>query len=117
MRLLLNWILSALVLLLVAHIVPGFEVRSFWSALLAVLVIGFINATLGFLLKLVTLPLSVLTLGIFWFVINAVMLELAAYLVPGFRITHFSAAFIGAILLTIINLVLRAVLRPEAENR
>src|SRR3954471_22458563 len=78
MRLILNWILSALSLMIVAHLVSGFELSSFWSALFASLVIGSANATLGLILKIVTFPLTIVTFGIFWFVINALMLRLAA---------------------------------------
>jgi putative membrane protein len=69
-------------------------------------VIGLLNATLGFLLKIITLPLGILTLGLFFLVINALMLELAARLVPGFYVKSFGAAFIGAIILAILHMVL-----------
>ena len=78
MRLLLNWVLSALAVWIVAQIVPGVQVSGALAALIAALAIGFINATIGFVLKIVTLPLTLLTLGLFWFVINALMLELAS---------------------------------------
>ena len=71
LRLIVHWLLSALALVIVAHIVPGFYVSGIKAALIAALVIGFINATLGAFLKLITLPLTIVTLGIFWFVINA----------------------------------------------
>ena len=74
MRLLLHWLLSALALLIVARVVPGFYVRDLTTALWAAVIIGLINATIGALLKLLTLPLTILTLGIFWIVINALML-------------------------------------------
>lgn len=107
MRHLINWFLSALAVWVVAQFVPGFHVSGVAAALIAALVIGFVNATLGALLKLITLPLTVLTLGIFWFVINALMLELASKLVPGFRIDTFLAAFEGAIVLSLVNMLLR----------
>ena len=107
MNLLLNWLLSTVALLLVTWIVPGFEISSFWSALLAAVVIGIINATIGFILKILTFPLTIVTIGLFWFVINALMLKLAAGLVPGFRINGFLPAFLGAIVLSIINLLFR----------
>ncbi|MGB7553932.1 MAG: phage holin family protein, partial [Candidatus Korobacteraceae bacterium] len=66
MRLLLNWLLSAISLLIVSKVVPGFYVQGFKAALIAALVIGLVNATLGLLLKLITLPLTLVTLGIFW---------------------------------------------------
>ncbi len=110
-HLLVLWLLSALALLLVAHIVPGFEIASFGSALIAALVVGFLNATLGLLLKVLTLPLSLLTLGIFFFVVNAIILLVASAMVPGFHIRGFFAAFLGAIVLTLIHLALRLVVR------
>ncbi len=113
MRLLLNWILSAVALLVVARVVPGFAVAGIAAALLAAAVIGLVNATLGLVLKVVTFPLTVLTLGIFWFVINALMLELAAALVPGFYVRGFGAAFLGAIVLSLVNLLFRAMLPKE----
>jgi putative membrane protein len=108
-RLLLNWLLSALALWIVANVVPGFHLSGAAAALIAALVIGFVNATLGFFLKVVTFPFIVLTLGIFWIVINAVMIELASVLVPGFRVDSFGAAFWGAIVLSLVNMLLRAV--------
>ena|SRR6266496_2283856 len=106
MRLLLNWLLSALALLIVSHVVPGFVLTGFVAALIAAVVIGLINATLGLLLKVVTFPLTILTLGIFWLVINALMLELASAIVPGFHISGFGAAFIGTIVLSLVNLII-----------
>ena len=107
MRLLLSWILTALAVWIVDRLVPGFYVRSASTALIAALVIGFINATLGALLKIVTFPLTILTLGLFWFVINALMLKLASVIVPGFRIDTFASAFWGAIVLSLVNMLFR----------
>jgi putative membrane protein len=107
-RLLLQWILNAIALLLVAHLVRGFHVRSFTSALIAVVIIGFLNATLGLLLKIVTLPLSILTLGIFFLVINAFILRLAGGVVPGFYVAGFGPAFWGAAVLAILHMLFRA---------
>src|SRR5688572_4691583 len=101
--LLLNWIASALSLLIVAHFIRGFEVSSFVAALIAAIAVGLVNATLGLFLKIVTFPLTIVTFGIFWFVINALMLKLAAMLVPGFAIDGFLPAFFGAIVLSVIH--------------
>ena len=106
-NLLIHWLLSALSLVLVAHLVPGFVVTGFGAALLAAIVIGLINSTLGLFLKIITFPLTILTLGLFWFVINALMLELASALVPGFAVLGFGSAFIGAIVLMLVNLLLK----------
>ncbi|HVP44279.1 MAG TPA: phage holin family protein [Terriglobales bacterium] len=107
MRLLVHWILSALALLIVAHIVPGFYVSGLGGALIAALVIGLINATLGLFLKVITFPLAVLTLGIFWLVINALMLMVASALMKSFQVRGFWAAFLGAIVLALVNMLLR----------
>ena len=107
MRILINWLLSALAVWVVAQFVPGFHVSGPKAALIAALVIGLVNATLGALLKVLTFPLTVLTLGLFWVVINALMLELASKLVSGFRIDTFLGAFEGAIVLSLVNMLLR----------
>jgi putative membrane protein len=108
--LLLHWLISTASLLIVAYLFPGIEIRGLGTALIAPIVIGFLNATIGFILKLITLPLSILTLGIFWFVINALMLQLASALVPGFVVQNFWAAFFGAIVLSLVSTILRHVL-------
>ena len=77
------------------------------SSAAAILVIGFINATLGLFLKVITFPLTLVTFGLFWFVVNAAMLELASAIVPGFKVYGFFAAFLGAIVLSIVNMFLR----------
>ena len=109
-RLLVNWLISALSLVIVANVIRGFQLSGFSAALIAAIVIGFVNGTVGFVLKLITFPLSIITLGLFWFVINALMLKLAAALVPGFRIDGFVPAFLGAIVLSLVNMVLQQVL-------
>ena len=111
LHLLLIWFLSSLSLLIVAYVVPGFELAGLGSALIASIVVGFLNATIGFLLKLLTFPLSLLTLGLFFLVINAIILLLASAFVPGFHIRGFGAAFLGAIVLMLVRIVFRLVLR------
>lgn len=115
MRVLLNWLLSAVSLIIVSYVVPGFHVMGFSSALIAALVIGIINATIGFFLKIVTFPLTVLTLGIFWWVINALMILIASHVVNGFVVTGFLPAFIGAIVLSLVNMLLRGLTRGLEE--
>jgi putative membrane protein len=118
MRLLLNWLLSALAVWIMAKLVPGIHVSGATSALIAALVIGFINATVGAILKVITFPLTLLTLGVFWFVINALMLELASALLrPGFQVSGFLAAFIGAIVLSLVNMLLKAIVLPAKDSR
>jgi putative membrane protein len=107
MRLILSWFLSALALMIVAQVTPGFYVASFGAALIAAVVIGLINATFGLFLKLVTLPLTIVTFGGFLFVVNALMLMLASSLLRGFEVRGFVPAFIGAIVLALVNMFLR----------
>jgi len=107
MVLILHWLLSALSILIVAHVVPGFEVRGFGTALLAAVVIGLVNATLGFVLKILTLPVTILTFGLFLIVITALMLLFAAMLVPGFAVHGFGPALLGAIVLSLVSFILR----------
>lgn len=116
MRLLLHWILSALAVWIVAHIVPGIYVTGPVAALIAAAVIGLVNATLGLLLKIITFPLTILTLGLFWFVINALMLELAAALVNGFYVRNFIAALIGAVMLSLVSSVLQWLVMPSRKE-
>jgi putative membrane protein len=113
MRLLLHWIVSALALIVVAYIVPGFRVDGFVAALIAAAVIGLINMTLGLFLKVISLPIIVITFGIFWFVINAVVLELASSLLTGFHVANFGAAFVGAIVLSLVSWILHWLVRPR----
>jgi len=104
-RMILHWILNAVALLVVSRLVHGFEVSGLGYAMIAVIVIGLLNATLGLLLKIVTLPLGILTFGIFFLIINAFILKFASAFVPGFRVLTFSAAFWGALTLALLHLL------------
>jgi len=105
LRMLLHWLLNAVALLLVAHYVKGFVVVNLVSALIAVVVIGLFNATFGLLLKIITLPLSILTFGLFFLVINGVVLWFSSEFVPGFRVETFKAALLGALALAVLHLL------------
>ena len=105
--LLVRWIISAVLLLVVSHLVPGFEVDGLRSALIASLVIGLVNATLGLFLKIVTFPLSLITFGLFLLVINALMLMFVSGLVRGFVVHGFAPAFWGALLLALLGMLTR----------
>ena len=107
MRLLVRWLISALALLIVAHFVPGILVRGFTGALIAAAVIGLVNATLGLFLRILTFPIWLLTFGLFLIVINAAMLKVAAYFMPTlFEVRTWTAAIIGAILLSVVSAIL-----------
>jgi putative membrane protein len=97
----------------VSRLVPGFSVSGPMAALIAAVVIGFVNATLGLFLKIITFPLTLLTLGLFWLIINAVVIKLAAAIVPGFHVYTFGAAFWGAIVLSLVNMALKWLVLPD----
>jgi len=105
--LLVRWIISAILLLVVSRLVPGFEVDGLRSALFASLVIGLVNATLGLVLKILTFPLTILTFGVFLLVINALMLMFVSGLVRGFVVRGFAPAFWGALLLALLGMLTR----------
>ena len=115
--LLLRWIVGAITLFVIAYFVPGFHIRDWVSALIAVLVIGLLNATIGLLLKIVTFPLSILTLGLFLLVINAFMLIVASRLVPGFHVDTFGSAFVGAVILALVHMLLGMGTKGERERK
>jgi putative membrane protein len=106
-QLLVRWLISAVLLLVVAHVVPGFHVDGLRSAMIAALVIGLVNATLGVVLKIVTFPLTILSLGLFLLIINALMLMFASTFVRGFVVQGFAPAFWGALLLAVLGMVTR----------
>jgi putative membrane protein len=108
-----RWILNALALLLVAYLYPGVEVQTFMAAVIAALVLGLVNAIVRPVLVLLTLPVTVITLGLFLFVINALLFWLVAEIVPGFRVTGFVAALVGSILFSLITLVTSWLLFPR----
>lgn len=101
--LLIQWLVSALVLMGTAYLLPGFEVRNFSSALLAAFVIGCANVIVKPFLVLLTLPITVITLGLFLWVINAMILKMCAYITPGFAVETWGAAFLGALIITILS--------------
>lgn len=111
MRLILHWILSAIALIVVAHLVPGFHVRGLVPALIAAVVIGLLNATVGLFLKIVTFPLAILTLGIFLLVINGLMILFASAVVPGFHVYGIVPAFWGAVVLALLGMLIRAIVK------
>jgi putative membrane protein len=102
----LHWLVVAIALGLTAWLVPGVGVSSPLALLVAALVYGFLNALLKPILVLLTLPLTVMTLGLFYLVLNAILFALAAVLVPGFVVTGFGPAFVGAILMSLLSMLL-----------
>lgn len=106
MKLLVRWLLLAAALLLVAHLYTGVQVASFGSAMIAALVLGLLNTLVRPLLVLLTLPVTLLTLGLFLFVINALMFWAAASVLDGFNVTGFGAALIGSLIYSLAGVVI-----------
>jgi putative membrane protein len=110
MRLLLKWLLSALALLAVAYVYSGVQVTNFTSALIAAAVIGLLNMVLRPVLVVLTLPVTVVTLGLFLFVINALLFWAASGLLAGFHVNGFVSALIGSLLYSVIGLIIESAL-------
>lgn len=106
MKLLLRWLINAVSLLIVANVVPEFRVTGFLAAMIAAVVIGFINATFGVVLRFFSFPFIIITFGLFLIVVNAVLLKMAAAISPGFEVKSWKAALIGALLLSIVSTLL-----------
>ena len=111
MKLIVRWLLLAAALLLVAHLSPGVTVNSFGAALVAALVLGLLNMLVRPLLVLLTLPVTVLTLGLFLFVINALMFWAAGSLLQGFEVRGFIAALIGSLIYSVLGIVIESALK------
>ncbi|HLU20053.1 MAG TPA: phage holin family protein [Pusillimonas sp.] len=103
MEILLIWILNAVALLIVAYILPGITVASFWSALIAALVLGLLNTLVKPVLVLLTLPVTIVTLGLFLLVINALVFWFAGSVLKGFQVNGFWWAMLGALVYSIIS--------------
>jgi len=108
-HLLVHWFLSAVALIVVTKILPGIEVDNFYAALIAALVIGIVNVTIGVVLKFLLLPFAILTLGLVYLLVNGLMLRLASDFVPGFRVYGCTTAIVGSILLSIVSYLLNRV--------
>jgi len=109
-KLILRVVAVALALLLIAHYIPGIAVASFTTAVIVAVVWGFIGLTVRPLLKLLTLPITILTLGLFSFVLNALLFWLVALFVPGFTVDGFVPALEGSVILSLITSILHAAL-------
>lgn len=102
MEIIINWIVMTLAILVVSYILPGISVSGFWTALLVALVLGILNAFVKPILVFLTFPINILTLGLFVFVINAILVMLAAAVIPGFEVDNFWWALLFGIILSVI---------------
>lgn len=112
---LLTWLLTAVALVITSYVVPGFIVKSFVAALIAAVVLGLVNAIVRPILVFLTLPLTVLTLGLFLFVVNAITIWLAGAITPGFKVAGFLPALVGSIVLTLVASVLNYIFRRVVD--
>lgn len=106
-HILINWLVGALALWIVARIIPGIQVRGFGDALLATIVIAIVSGLLGPILRFFAWPITFVTFGLFLWVINAILLKLASLLTPGFKIRGFLSALLGSLVLTLLTGLLR----------
>ena len=104
-----NWLVAALALWLMAQIIPGIEIREFKTALIATVILAVFDVTVGPVLRFIAFPLTFLTLGLFSFVLKALLLKLTSLFTPGFKIAGFLNAVLGALVLTVLDILLRRV--------
>lgn len=108
-----RWIINALALLLIANFVPGMEVSGFYAAMITIVILALINAIIRPVIIFLTLPVTVLTLGLFTFVINGFMFWFASTIVQGLTVDGFMPAFWSALLLTIVSAVVSSLLKKD----
>ena len=105
-KILIRWLINSIAIIIVAHFYPGIQVASFMVAIIVAVALGIINAFLRPILIVLTLPINILTLGLFTFVINGFSLWLTSLLISGFEVRSFLAAVFGSILISIISIIL-----------
>jgi putative membrane protein len=116
MRLLLVWLVNTVSLIAVAYLMPSISVASFWTALIAALVLGLVNAVIRPILVILTLPATILTLGLFIFVINGLLFWFVGSFIEGFVVAGFWAGFFGAIIYSLISWLLSALVLPAGPS-
>jgi putative membrane protein len=116
MRFLVRLVVNGVAVMVAAYLIPGLHVATISSAFIAGIVLGLVNAVVKPLLFVLTLPFTLITLGLFIFVLNAICLALVAWLVPGFSISGFGAAFLGALVITLVSWLLNGILTDEDSH-
>ena len=114
-----RWLIITMAILVASRLVPGIDVDTLMTAILAAAALGLINVFIKPVLLILTLPLSILTLGVFTFILNALMLELVAYFVRGFKIQSFFAALLGSLLISVVTWLANYFIsaKPETPKR
>ncbi|MGE5426094.1 MAG: phage holin family protein [Bacillota bacterium] len=116
MKLFIQWLVSAIAILIAAYLIPGVVISGFWAALVVAVVLGLLNLLIKPLLLLLTLPINILTLGLFTFVINALIVMLASGLVPGFRVGGFLNALLFSLVLALIQWAFSSLRKEEHRS-
>lgn len=109
MVILIHWLITTVAIIISAYVLPGVTVTGLFAALVTALVLGFLNAIIRPILLILTLPLNILTLGLFTFVINALLIMLTSAIVPGFEVRNFWWALLFSLVLSLINYVLNKI--------
>ena len=117
MRFILNWLVNAAALWVAVELLSGLAVSSTETLFLAALVIGLINSIVKPVLLILTIPITVLTLGVFYLVLNGLLLYLAAAVTPGFTIANFGSAFLGALIISIVSTMLHLLIKNEGKRQ
>ncbi len=117
MKLILHWLINAVALYVTTQILSGVRVASLEELLFAALAIGLINSTVRPILRFVTFPITVLTLGLFYFVLNGLLFYLAAYITPGFELDGVVSAILGAIVMSLVATVLHLFMKPGKKRK
>ena len=111
-----RWLIITMAILVASRLVPGIEVDTLMTAILAAAVLGLINVFIKPVLLILTLPLSILTLGVFTFFLNALLLEFVAYFVSGFKVNSFLAAFLGSLLISVVTWLANYFVNAKSET-
>jgi len=115
MGLLIRWLILSVSIILASYLIEGIEIKGFFSALFAAAVLGILNALFRPILILLTLPINILTLGLFTFVINALMLKMASGVIPGFEVHGFWTAILGSLIISFVSWLLNAFINDKGR--
>jgi putative membrane protein len=113
--LLIRWLILTVAIMVAAHVIEGIEVKGFWSAFLAAAILGVLNALFRPILIILTLPINILTLGLFTFVINAVLLMMVSGVIGGFEVHGFWAALLGSLLISVVSWLLSSFISDQGR--
>ena len=111
MRMLLRWLISALTLIGIGYLIEGINIESFYIAIITALILGLVNAVIRPILVILTLPINIISLGLFVFVINAILFWFVASFIQGFEVAGFIPAFFGALIMSVVGMLSNALIK------